>query len=200
MSGPARGRRKRVMTLRALLPCLALIAFDETLAQAQTITPDLFRPVRDGFVLPQDSPLRRTGDATLDAANDQRLRDKDASAPSRIGRIPTYGLAAASGASDTGFDSLNRRRKKPKFYPGQAKPKPPAGPGSPAPATATRPAISNGRVRLSIPPSATANKPPIPPAMAGTVAGQPPRKSLRIDDDPFGAVGDYAGGFLLQAG
>src|SRR6202158_2185853 len=193
MSGPARGRRKRVMTLRALLPCLALIAFDETLAQAQTITPDLFRPVRDGFVLPQDSPLRRTGDATLDAANDQRLRDKDASAPSRIGRIPTYGLAAASGASDTGFDSLNRRRKKPKFYPGQAKPKPPPGPGSPAPVISKRP------VRLSIPPSATANKPPIPPAMAGTVSGQPPRKSLRIDDDPFGAVGDYAGSFLIKS-
>jgi hypothetical protein len=197
MSGPARGRRKRAMTLRALLPCLALIAFDVTLAQAQTITPDLFRPVRDDFVLAQDSPLRRTGDNTTNAANDQRLRDKDASAPSRIGRIPTYGLPAASGASDTGFDSLNRRRKKPKFYPGQAKPKPPPGPGSPAPAT--RPAISNGRVRLSIPPSATANKPPIPPAMAGTVAGQPPRKSLRIDDDPFGAVGDYAGSFLIKS-
>ena len=62
MSGPARGRRRRVSILRAALPCLALLALDQTLAQAQTITPDLFRPVRDGFVLPQDSPLRRISD------------------------------------------------------------------------------------------------------------------------------------------
>jgi hypothetical protein len=203
MTGPARGRRKRVNALRALLPCLALIAFDETLAQAQTLTPDLFRPVRDGFVLAQDSPLRRTGDATVDktgdAANDARLRDKDVPAPSRIGRIPTYGLPAASGASESGYDSLNRKRKKPKFYPGQARPKLPPGPGTPAPAASTRPALSNGRVRLSVPPSETANKTPIPPAMAGTVVGQPQRKRLRIDDDPFGAVGDYAGSFLIKS-
>jgi hypothetical protein len=35
--------------------------------------------------------------------------------------------------------------------------------------------------------------------MAGTVIGQPPRKRLRIDDDPFGAVGDYVGGFLVKS-
>jgi hypothetical protein len=180
-----------------------LIAFDRPSAQAQTPTPDLLRPVRDDFVLAQDWPLRRTGDTTADktgdAANDARLRDKDAPAPSRIGKIPTYGLPAASGASDSGYDSLNRKRKKPKFYPGQARPKPPPGPGSRAPVISTRPASSNGRVRLSIPPSETANKTPLPPAMAGTVAGQPPRKRLRIDDDPFGAVGDYAGSFLVKS-
>ena len=198
MSGPARGRRKRVISLRALLPCLALIAFDGKLAQAQTLTPDLLRPVRDGFVSPQDSPLRRTSDNTIidktgDAADDARLRDKDKPAPSRIGQIPTYGLPAASGASGSGFDSLNRTRSKPKLYPGQAKPKPPPGPGSPTPVISTSP------LRLSIPPSDSANKAPIPPAMAGTVVGQPPRKRLRIDDDPFGAVGDYAGGFLIKS-
>ena len=203
MSGPATGLHKRASLLRAFLPCLALIAFDASLAQAQTVTPELFRPLRDGFVLPQDSPLRRTSenatDKTGDAANDARLRDKDAPAPSRIGRIPTYGLPAASGASGSGYDSLNRTRKKPKLYPGQAKPKPPPGPGSRAPLTSTAPAISMGRERLSIPPSETANRTPIPPAMAGTVIGQPPRKRLRIDDDPFGAVGDYVGGFLVKS-
>jgi hypothetical protein len=203
MSGPATGLHRRVSALRAFLPCLALIAFDASLAQAQTVTPELFRPMRDGFVLPQDSPLRKTSenaaDKTGDAANDARLRDKDAPAPSRIGRIPTYGLPAASGASGSGYDSLNRTRKKPKFYPGQAKPKPPPGPGSRAPLTSTAPAISIGRERLSIPPSETANRTPIPPAMAGTVIGQPPRKRLRIDDDPFGAVGDYVGGFLVKS-
>lgn len=150
MPGPARGRRKRAIALRALLPCLALIACDETLAQAQTVTPDLFRPERDGFVRPQDSPLRRISDntsATDPADPDARLR-KDAPASSRIGQIPTYGLPAANGASGTGFDSLNRTRKKPTLYPGQPKPKPPAGPGSPAPAASTGLPMSNGRLRL----------------------------------------------------
>src|ERR1700737_4345850 len=193
MSGPARGRHKRVKTLRALLPCLALIAFDGSLAQAQTLTSELLRPVRDGFVSPQDLPLRRTGERTADFANEDRLRANDAPAPSRIGRIPTYGISAASGASGSGYDSLNHTRRKPKLHPGQARPKPPLGPGSPAPV------ISTGRVRLSIPPSDTANKAPIPPAMAGTVAGQPLRRRPRIDDDPFGAVGDYAGSFLIKS-
>ncbi len=195
MSGPARGRRRRAITLRALWPwlgaILALTAFNTTFAQGQTLTPDLLRPVRDGFLSPQDSPLRRTADGDL--ADEWRPRARDTPAPSRIGNIPTYGLAAASGASASGFDSLNRTRKKPKYYPGQARPKPPPGPGSRAPV------ISTGPARLSIPPSETANMPPISPAMAGLVAGQPPRKRLRIDDDPFGAVGDYAGGFLVKS-
>jgi hypothetical protein len=197
MSGPGAGRPKRAGALRALLACLALIALDEPSALAQTLTSDLLRPVPDGFITPQDSPLRKingTGASTGDASDDDRLRDRNSPAPSRIGQIPTYGLPAASGASDAGFDSLNRTRKRPKFYPGQAKPKPPPGPGSPAPA-----AVSNVPVRLSVPPSETAHKTPIPPAMAGTVVGQPPRKRLKIDDDPFGAVGDYAGSFLIKS-
>jgi hypothetical protein len=191
-----------VTVSRALLRCLllipVLIAFAGSPARAQTLTPDMLRPERDGFILPQDSPLRRTADdRTSDAANDARLRDKDTPAPSRIGNIPTYGLAPASGAADSGFDSLNRTRKKPKLYPGQAKPKPPPGPGSPAPGIS--PAATTVPLRLSIPPSESANKAPIPPAMAGTVIGQPPRKRLRVDDDPFGAVGDYAGSFLIKS-
>ena len=203
MTGPATGRRKRATSLRALLPCLALIAFHDRAARAQSLTPDLFNPVQDGLVSPQDQRLRRIGnptgiqiiDKTGDDANAARLRDKDKDvpAPSRIGNIPTYGLPAANGAAVSGFDSLNRKRKKPKLYPGQAKPKPSPGPGSPLPAAST------GPVRLSIPPSESANKTPLPPAMAGTVVGQPPRKRLKIDDDPFGPVGDYAGSFLIKS-
>ena len=44
-------------------------------------------------------------------------------APSRIGRISTYDVPAATGADDTGYDLLNRRRKKLKLYPGAPKPK-----------------------------------------------------------------------------
>jgi hypothetical protein len=198
MSGPAGGRRKRATTLRALLPCLALITFEGGLAQAQTLTPDLFRPAPDGFFAPQDSLLRKTGDNSsndptdvpLDPDNNDGLRGR---APSRVGQIPSYGLPAASGASDSGFDSLNRTRKKPKLYPGQAKPKPPPGPGSQPPGDSKLP------LRLSIPPSESANKTPLPPAMAGMVVGQPLRKRLKVDDDPFGAVGDYAGSFLIKS-
>src|SRR3977135_1791530 len=56
-SGPETGRRKRVSVLHAVLPCLALIAFHQAPARSQTLTSDLLRPVRDGFVAPQDSPL-----------------------------------------------------------------------------------------------------------------------------------------------
>jgi hypothetical protein len=199
MTGPAKGRRKRASVLRALLACLALIALNGAPAHAQTL--DLFRPVRDGFLAPQDSLLRKTGnnagvdptDSAIDPAYDERLRAKNTRAPSRIGQIPSYGLGAASGASDSGYDSLNRKRKKPKFYPGQVKPKPPVGPGSSPPVESKLP------LRLSIPPSESAHKQPLPPAMAGTVVGQPPRKRLKVDDDPFGAVGDYAGSFLIKS-
>lgn len=182
---------------RAALPCLALIALTGTIAQAQIVTPDLFSPTRSSQLTPVDSPLRRTNaeanDKTSDEANDARVRDKEKPAPSRIGAIPRYGLPAASGASSSGYDSLNRKLQKPKYYPGQVRPKPPPGPGS------RPPLLSNTPLRLSIPPSQTANKAPIPPAMAGTVVGQPARKRLKDDDDPFGAVGDYAGSFLIKS-
>ena len=201
MTGPARGRRKRATTLRALLAWLALTAFEGGLAQAQTLTSDLLRPVPDGFLSPQDSLLRKTAnnssvdptESAIDPTYDDRLRGKNTRAPSRIGQVPSYGLPAASGASDSGFDSLNRKRKKPKLYPGQAKPKLPPGPGSPPSVESRLP------LRLSIPPSESANKTPLPPAMAGTVVGQPLRKRLRVDEDPFGAVGDYAGSFLIKS-
>ena len=198
-SGPAEGRRRRGNLFRALLPCLALAALDTTSAQAQTVTPDLFNPVRGGFVSPQDLPLRKTADNAGDAEGDpgDRQRGRNRPAPSRIGQIPTYGLPAASGAKDSGYDSLNRKRKPPKFYPGQLRPKPPPGPGTPPPSPPQLNAA--GQLRLSVPPSEGANKAPLPPAMAGAVTGQPPRKRLKLDDDPFGAVGDYAGSFLIKS-
>ena len=195
--GPASGRSWRA-ALCALSPCVALTLSTGTELYAQTLTPDMLRPVRGGFLAPQDSPLRptseRTGEGLPDSIGTGDLAGSDTAAPSRVGRLPTYGVPAANGASEWGYDSLNRKRKKPKYYPGQARPKPPPGPGTPA-TTAANP---NARVRLSVPPSEFANKAPIPRAMAGTVVGQPARKRLRIDDDPFGAVGDYAGSFLLK--
>jgi hypothetical protein len=181
------------------MSCLALVALGTHETAAQTLTSDLLRPVRDGFLAPQDSPLRRTSENLSDrgggAVGDERTSDKRA--PSRIGAIPAYGLPPASGAATTGFDSLNRARKKTKSYPGQAKPKPP-GPATAAPAARAATNL-DGRVRVSPPPSQTAHGPPIPPAAAGNVDGQPPRRRLKNDDDPFGAVGDYAGSFLIKS-
>jgi hypothetical protein len=195
MVRPATGQIRRARLFRAALPCLVLLAVTGTSAQAQTVTSELFSPTRASRVTTADSPLRRTVAEANDPLNNSKLQDndKDKPAPSRIGQIPKYGLPAASGAADSGYDSLNRKRKKPKFYPGQAKPKPSPGPGTAAPL------MTNTPLRLSIPPSQTANKTPIPPAMAGTVVGQPPRKRLKLDDDPFGAVGDYAGSFLIKS-
>ena len=184
MTGPATGRRQRASFLRALPACLVLIGLGHT-AAAQTLTRDLLNPVPDGFLLPQDSPLRKIGGGGLPTGA------TDPMAPSRIGQIPTYGVPAASGASDVGYDSLNRRRKTTKLYPGAPKPKRPASPGS---TPSVQPAPP-----LTVPPSSTANKPPIPPAMADTVEGQPLRRRLKPDDDPFGAAGIYAGSFLVKS-
>jgi hypothetical protein len=210
-SGPARSRKRRA--LRARWPWLALIlattagplALHPSPACAQRLTPGLFNPERDHFVAPQDRPLQKTagtGDdtsadpdqsANSDANSDPTPRGRPA--PSRIGQLPTYDVPAASGTGSSGFDSLNRTRKQPKYYPGQIKPKPRAGPGSPPP-----PVNIAGQLRSSILTAETApNRPPIAPAMAGTVPGQPPRKRLKVDDDPFGATGDYAGSFLIKS-
>ena len=97
-----------------------------------------------------------------------QLRDKDTPAPSRIGQMPTYGLPAANGAAVSGFDSLNRTRKKPKLLSGAGQAEAAAGSRQSAPPD--RPASSTAApLRLSIPPSQSANKTPLPPAMAGTV-------------------------------
>ena len=208
MVGPARGRARRAFAFRAALPCLLLIAFAPTEAAAQTLTiQGLLNPQRGAFVPLQDLPLRKTELGTSDtppAPPDPASEDKpkkpgaaETPAESRIGKIPTYGLPAANGAADSGYDSLNRKRKPVKYYPAQKKPKPPPGPGTPPPQPP--PVNATGDLRLSIPPSDTANKPPIPPAMADKVDGQPSRRRLKIDDDPFGPVGDYAGSFLIKS-
>ncbi|MGA2057842.1 MAG: outer membrane beta-barrel protein [Bradyrhizobium sp.] len=202
MPGPATGRRERVTLLRVALPCLALITIAST-AQAQTLPSDLLRPVPESFLAPQDSPLRKTSENRIgnpaDGDIDGQPADQRQPAPSRIGNIPKYGLPAASGAADAGFDSLNRTRKQPKLYPGQAKPKPPPGPGTPVPTANKGPANPNARARISPPPSLSANRPPVSSSMAGVADGQPARKPLPVDTDPFGAVGDYAGSFLIKS-
>ena len=207
-SSPGRGRSKRGRFLRAALPCLALTALGSGPVAAQSLTPDLLNPNRGGFASPDTLPTRRTAGVpqapsdslpALPDPNADPRKARERPATSRIGQVPTYGLPAATGASSSGYDSLNRKRQQPKLYPGQPKPKRPAGPGSPVP-SAPPPATTLGLPRIAPPPSASANKVPVPAAMVGTVPGQPLRRRLRADDDPFGAVGDYAGSFLIKGG
>ena len=150
-------------------------------------------------------PFRKIGDnaAADDSAaspgtppDPNQPAGQTAPALSRVG-VPNDGLPATSGIGDSGFDTLNRNRKQRRYYPGQAKSKPSPGPGTPP----RQPPQVNvtGDLRLSIPPSDSANKPPIAPGMAGSVPGQPQRRRLKVDDDPFGAVGGYAGPFLIKS-
>ncbi len=190
---PDSGRIRRLAWRSRAAAGLWLLAAAAVPASAQTT--DMLRPVPDGFLLPQDSPLRRIATSELPAppAPARAVQSPGGAAASRVSLGPLAGLSAASGAADSGYDSLNRTRRKPKYYPAQARPKPAPGPGTPPPGGLV------GELRPSLPPSAGANRPPLPPAMAGSVPGQPPRKRLRVDDDPFGAVGDYMGPFLVKS-
>jgi hypothetical protein len=190
---------------RAGLGCLWIAVLDPSAARAQTLTSDLFNPQRGAFVPAQEMPFRKLGYVGMsdDAAASQgsppdpsQPISQAVPAPSGVG-VPNDGLQRAGSIGVSGFDALNRNRKQPKYYPAQAKPKPSPGPGTPPPPP---PQVNvTGDLRLSIPPSDSANKTPIAPGMAGTVPGQPQRRRLKVDDDPFGAVGDYAGAFLIKS-
>ncbi|WP_300256249.1 outer membrane beta-barrel protein [Bradyrhizobium sp.] len=197
---PASGRSKRAAFLRAALPCLALTALHSAPVAAQSLTPDLFNPNRGGFISRDALPTKRTADTATDqpsvpGSELNKLREPPPAA-SRIGQLPTYGLQPASGAAAWGYDSLNRKRRQPKYYPGQTRPKRSPGPGTPPPPTQTTATITPPPI--APPPSSTANRTPVPPAMAGSLPGQPARRRLKLDDDPFGPVGDYAGSFLVK--
>ena len=130
---------------------------------AQALTSSMLAPSIGGFAPAQDSPLRPVNDRGV------------------TGSVPgAYGNPPASGAADTGYDSLNRRRKT-KPYPGTPKPRF-VGPGNPP-----NPPLQAPRVTA-----------PVSPSFAGTAEGAPPRRRLKIDDDPFGQVGNYVGGFLVK--
>ena len=192
--GRGSGCRRRVQRARLALACGAAIAAGIAPSHAQMLS-DLLNPNPGQFAQMPDGSLRKTDRNEPTRAFGVPTQDRDAKAgamaSSRIGQIPTYGIPAASGASDDGFDSLGRKRNKPKPYPGAPKLK---GAVAPDPYASMKPLP-----RISPPPSQNANKTPLAPAMTGAVVGQPYRKRLKPDDDPFGAVGDYAGSFLIKS-
>ncbi len=199
--GPRSDRRRRKDSACRLSTSLILSALLVVEAPAQTLTSDLLRGDRDSYS-GSVRPLRRTGETTRDPnttdGNAPAART-DAPAPSRIGRIPKFEAPAASGAASFGFDSLNRKRKRP------ARPRPGVSPtvlpkepvvGAPVQIVPTViPVVPPPR---PLPSAASANRARLAPSMAGTVEGQPQRRRLRVDDDPFGAAGFYRGSMLVK--
>lgn len=196
MSSGRKPHRSRIRGRRAVCPrartawaavCLVLIA---TPAAAQSLS-DMLNPVRGGFARPEQSALRwaasnatQDSDTDDDAASSTTTPLRGATAPSRIGQIPTWDSPAASGASDSGYDSLNRKRLRPKPYPGAPKTRS-IGPGNSPIAPDT--------------PLRGARRPPVSASVAGIADGQPRRRALRVDEDPFGNVGFHTGAFLTKA-
>ncbi|MET0219639.1 MAG: outer membrane beta-barrel protein [Tardiphaga sp.] len=186
-SSRADGRRIRVPARGVVSACLCLSLLVPSAAYPQALTSDLLTPIPGGFATPQSLPTRRTAEATQPPSG---TLETSTIAPSRIARSIIYGTPSASGASETGFDALNRKRKQTKLYPGAPKPRRSPGPGSPPPIVPTP--------RLSIPPSSLAARAPVPPGVAGSVIGQPARKRLPIDPDPYAPTGIRAGSFILR--
>ncbi len=173
---------------------MLLAAVSASDALAQTLTSDMFSSQRDGFT-GQNRPLRRTDDSAQRTAS-----AADAPAPSRVGQLPTFGTPASAGASAMGYDALNRKKKRPaRRKPGVSSTVALPFPGPRPPPIQILPAV----VPIAPPPpplpsAATANKPRLAPSMMGTVEGQPPRRRLKVDDDPFGPAGVYAGSMLVK--
>ena len=205
-------RRPRVRLTRALPLCLVL-GMAAAPAAAQSLTGDLFNPAPGGFV-PKQSPLdavAQAGPGQPGAAPEDQGPSMPASALPRFGAPQTYGNPAGSGAADTGYDSLGRKKParakpgaRPSTAPGVAGKAGPNGTAPPLVNNATLPPPQRGPVpsgppKVTPPSSATANFAPVSAAQAGSIVGAPPRRRLKTDDDPFGAPGIYYGSFLSKA-
>ncbi|WP_244434735.1 outer membrane beta-barrel protein [Afipia sp. P52-10] len=190
--GPPRGRRKRHRFGRALPAAILLAAAATSDAGAQALTSDLFNGQPDSFS-GQNRPLRRIGDSA------QQTAGMDTSTPSRIGQPPpVFAVPAGTGASSMGYDSLNRKkrppRRKPAVSPTVLPPVPTTKPPAPL-LPMVVPVVPPVRLPSAM---TTANRPKLAPAILGAVEGQPPRRRLTVDDDPFGPAGIYAGTFLVK--
>lgn len=185
--GPGSARRNRAVSVCAPSACLLLTVVVPSSLQAQALTADLFRPEKGGFVQAQDLPTRKALDPkTRDPVDEPRLVTLDGSAPAAPVRSALKVPAPAAAPGD--YDPQNRRHKVAKLYPGQPKPKK-LGPGNVAPTAAAPNAATTIQRRQA----------PIAPALAGTVPGQPPRKRLKPDDNPFDPIGTRVGGFLVKS-
>ena len=200
MSGPARGRRRRVTLYARSCACLGCSPSINA-GRGPDADPDLCGPCATALCAPQDSPLRRTGGhATADStgAPDQRRPasrqgraravadrpDADLWPARRQRRVGLRLRLAQSHPQETetfirARRSRNRRRARH--------------------AGAAPPGAVNGQL-AAVDPAVGDRQQAADRAGDGRHRlGQPPRKRLKVDDDPFGAVGDYVGSFLVKS-
>lgn len=187
--GPASARQSRAVSACAPFACLLLVLVVPSSLQAQALTADLFRPQKGGFVQVKDLPTRKSSAQTpRDPVDEPRLVTIVDADPNQAVRPQNAALAPPARPGQGGGDLPSGRRKGAKLYPGQPKPKK-LGPGNVAVADPAQSAL----------PPARGNRPPLAPALAGTVPGQPPRKRLKPDDNPFDPIGLRVGGFLVKS-
>lgn len=153
-------------------------------AQSQSAAQWLLNPIADTAPSSETSfdPNRQPATTTRAKRFERSGAAAAARAPSRVGQIPRFEVAAASGAGDTGFNSTGHKPK-------------PKHSGAALDKNAKTRAASTGSINA---PAPRANRTPVSASVAGTVPGQPPRRRLKIDDDPFAPVGFYAGTFLVK--
>ena len=173
----------------ALLGAIILTASQYQNAAAQSAAQLLLAPVAD--TVPD-------GEARFDPSKPQSPRNGQAkfqksvppvseAAPSRIGKMPSWSVPAASGAASSGFDSLNRKNRP---HDGNAI--------SPLQLQQKNARKSSRPLTSAAPPAMRGPRPPVSASVMGTAQGQPARRRLKADEDPFAAVGFYAGTLLVK--
>ena len=209
MTGPARGRRKRAKLLRALLPCLALIALRRgpgagpnghprsvspgarrlRLAAGFAAAPDQRQHRRRPPIppIPMTSFAARTARRRRGSARSRPTAFPPPTAPRAPVSIPST-ARARSRNSIPASPSRSRRRSR-----------------QPAPAASRRCRFRTAAMRLSIPPSETANKTPLAardgghggrPAAAQAAEGR--RRSVRRGRRLRRQLSDQVGGRTLR--
>ncbi len=188
MSAPAAGprvcsRHRRV--LLALMASVASVGLSTHAARSQALTPDMLNPFPGALTTEQDRVLR-----PVDPNARPGVRN-NLSPPVRSSSTGIFDGDIVRGTSDIAFDALNRKKPARKRYPGE---KPPL----------TQEQLSridpNVRApRLATSPTYGANRERVAPAITGSVPGQPARRRLPIDYDPFGPVGFRVGSFLVKS-
>ena len=186
-SSPGTGRSKRAISLRAALPCLALTALGSAPAAAQSLTPDLLQP--DPRRL-RRRPTRCRRAAPRACRRRRRMRAGTARSQCRSAQAPAdAGALAHRPAPDLRPARRQwRQRLRLRFAQPQAAAAEALSRASRSRSRRSDPARRRRRRRRDRRSARRAsrrrrptprNKTPLPPAMAGTVPGQPLRRRLR---------------------
>ncbi len=172
-------RRRRALNLTGIALAAAIeLSPMPSMAQTPDSATDLLQPSLEGN--PTTPPRFRAPGETTPPSGNQSPPTGTFTAPSRIGATPIYGSPTGFGAGDTGFDSLNRPRRKRLPAPGGA--------ATPQPETTFAPVPTFASPAPAKPPAA--KKPPpaeIYPKKAATRTGAvlpPPPDEPPVSNPP----------------